>query len=311
MKITGGEACGRSIDIPAHPGVRPTGSLMREALFNVLGKLVENSHFLDLFAGSGLIGFEALSRGASFLTVVEKTPACVETIRANALKLGYENKTKIIQTDFRKAIKSLNADQFNIIFADPPYMSDHCKLVTKLVAEMKLLKVNGLLIVEHSKDVSVEPEDRTLRLIECRPYGQSAFSFFVQKEPREPRENADARASRERAEEIKNSPQSRETSNLKAPRENRDTKGFGHRGPRPPREGGDNINSRGPRSFRDNRGPRPPKEGEDNKDSRGPRPFADNRGPKALREDRDRRRPRGFGNNRGPKKPRNDKPNMN
>ena len=239
MKITGGEACGRSIDIPAHPGVRPTGSLMREALFNILGKLVENSHFLDLFAGSGLIGFEALSRGASFLTVVEKTPLCVETIKANAAKLGYEKKTKIIQTDFRKAIKSLNADQFNIIFADPPYMSDHCKLVTKLIAETKLLKVDGLLIVEHSKDVSVEPEDRTLRLIECRPYGQSAFSFFVQQKPREPRENIDVRGSIEPAAEIKPSGESRETSKFRTPRENRDSRGFrDNRCPRKPREDG-------------------------------------------------------------------------
>jgi 16S rRNA (guanine(966)-N(2))-methyltransferase RsmD len=148
-----------------------------------LGKLIENAHFLDLFAGSGLIGLEALSRGAGYLTVVEKTGICVDTIKANALRLGYEKKTKIIHTDFRKAINSLNADQFNIIFADPPYMSDHCKLVTKLVAEKQLLKVNGLLIVEHSKDISVEPEGRELRLIECRPYGQSAFSFFVRREP--------------------------------------------------------------------------------------------------------------------------------
>ena len=181
MKITGGEACGRIIDIPNHPGVRPTGSKMREALFNILGKLVENANFLDLFAGSGMIGFEALSRGAIFLTSVEKNLVCVETIKVNAEKLGYDKQTKIIHTDFRKAIRSLNADQFNIIFADPPYMSEHCKLVPKLIAEQKLLKPNGLLIMEHSKDVSIEPEDRSLRLMECRPYGQSAFSFFIYK----------------------------------------------------------------------------------------------------------------------------------
>lgn len=182
MKITGGEACGRIINIPTHPGVRPTGSMMREALFNILGKLVENAHFLDLFAGSGLMGFEALSRGASFLTSVEKNIVCVDAIKANAEKLGYEKKTKVIHADFRKAMNSLNADQFNIIFADPPYMSDHCKLVPKVVAEQKLLKINGILIVEHSKDMSVEPETRELRLLECRPYGQSAFSFFVKNE---------------------------------------------------------------------------------------------------------------------------------
>lgn len=184
MKITGGEACGRVIEMPAHPGVRPTGSKMREALFNILGKLVENAHFLDLFAGSGLIGFEALSRGAAFLTAVEKNSPCADVIRANAEKLGYEKKTKIIQTDFRRAIASLNADQFNIVFADPPYMSEHSKLVVKLVAQQKLLKAKGLLIVEHDKGLSLESEDKSLRLMECRPYGQSAFSFFIDQPPR-------------------------------------------------------------------------------------------------------------------------------
>lgn len=179
MEITGGEACGQSIDIPAHPGIRPTSPEMREALFNILGKLVENAHIMDLFAGSGLIGFEALSRGADFLTAVEKTAICADTIRANAQKLGYEKKTKIIQTDFRKAIASLNPEQFNIIFADPPYMSEHSKLLVKLIAQQKLLKANGVLIVEHDKGISLEPEDSSLRLLDCRHYGQSAFSFFV------------------------------------------------------------------------------------------------------------------------------------
>ena len=179
MKITGGEACGQLIEMPDHPGARPTDESMREALFTILGKLVSGAHFLDLFAGSGLVGFEALSRGASFLTAVEKNTACVNSIAATAEKLGYQKKTKIIQTDFRKAIASLNADQFNIIFADPPYMSEHSKLLIKLIAEKKLLKANGVLIVEHDKGVSLEPEDKSMRLIECRHYGQSAFSFIT------------------------------------------------------------------------------------------------------------------------------------
>jgi 16S rRNA (guanine(966)-N(2))-methyltransferase RsmD len=178
MKITGGEACGRDIDIPAHPGVRPTGSKMREALFNILGKLVENSEFLDVFAGSGLIGLEALSRGANFLTVVEKTTLCVHAIEANVEKLGYQKKAKIIPADFRRALNSLNPDQFTIIFADPPYMSEHGRLVLKLVTERKLLKLNGILIIEHDTKASLEPESKSMILLECRPYGQSAFSFF-------------------------------------------------------------------------------------------------------------------------------------
>lgn len=179
MKITGGTALGQSIEMPVHPGIRPTDESMREALFNILGKLVSRAHVLDLFAGSGLVGFEALSRGAEFLTAVEKNTICVDSIRANAQKLGFEKKTKIIQTDFRKAIASLNANQFNIIFADPPYMSEHSKLLVKLIAQKQLLKPNGVLIVEHDKGVSLEPEDKSMRLMECRHYGQSAFSFIA------------------------------------------------------------------------------------------------------------------------------------
>jgi len=179
MEITGGKACGQSIEMPIHPGLRPTSPEMRQALFNILGKLVRNAHIMDLFAGSGMIGFEALSRGADFLTAVEKNTVCVDTIKANAQKLGYEKKTKIIQTDFRKAIASLNPGQFNIIFADPPYMSDHSKLLVKLIAQQKLLKPNGVLIVEHDKGVSLEPDDPSMRLLECRHYGQSAFSFLA------------------------------------------------------------------------------------------------------------------------------------
>src|SRR5579872_5120877 len=179
IKITGGEACGQSIEIPAHPGLRPTNKSMREALFNILGKLVPSAHIMDLFAGSGLVGFEALSRGASFLTAVEKTTICVDSIKTNAQKLGYEKKTKIIQTDFRKAIACLNPDQFNIIFADPPYMSEHSKLLVKLISQRKLLKANGILVVEHDKRTCLEPEDPTMRLIESRNYGELAFSFLA------------------------------------------------------------------------------------------------------------------------------------
>ncbi len=140
---------------------------------------MQEAYFLDLFAGSGLIGLEALSRGAAFLTAVDKTTACVQSIKANAEKLGYEKKTKIIQTDFRRAIASLNPGQFNIIFADPPYRSEHSKNVLKLVAEKKLLKSNGLLIIEHDSASVLDPDGTNLRLLECRPYGQSAFSFFI------------------------------------------------------------------------------------------------------------------------------------
>ncbi len=179
MKITGGQACGRPIAVPTIHGVRPTGSKMRQALFNILGRKVHDAEFLDLFAGSGLIGFEALSRGARSLTCVEKNMVCMRCLEINAQRLGFQNKIKMIRNDFRKAIANLSGQQFDIIFADPPYKSDFAYLVAELVAENNLLKNEGILVVEHQIHPGLDPQNSKLSLIECRPYSQSAFSFFT------------------------------------------------------------------------------------------------------------------------------------
>lgn len=179
MRITGGRACGRPIAVPALRGVRPTGSKMRQALFNILGKKVANAEFLDLFAGSGLMGFEALSRGARFLTCVEKNIVCARCLEINAQKLGFLDKIKIIRADFRQAIAALSGQRFDIIFADPPYKSDFGCLILDLIAENNLLQDKGILVIEHQKNLEFDTEENGLSLIECRPYSQSAFSFFA------------------------------------------------------------------------------------------------------------------------------------
>jgi 16S rRNA (guanine966-N2)-methyltransferase len=179
MKITGGVACGRSIAVPNVHGVRPTGSKMRQALFNILGSKVRKAEVLDLFAGSGLMGFEALSRGANSLTSVEKNFICMHCLEVNAQKLGYREKMTLVRDDFRRAVDRLEDQQFDIIFADPPYRSDYAQQVVTRVAENRLLKKDGIVVIEHLINTTLIVDESKLCLIECRPYSQSAFSFFT------------------------------------------------------------------------------------------------------------------------------------
>src|SRR5262249_16481896 len=116
MIITGGQARGRRIASPEGLAVRPTASKIRQALFNILGVRIKKAHFLDIFAGTGMMGLEALSRGAAELTVVEESRKMVRAIEASLLRLGYESQAQIYTADFRQLLPTLTPHQFDVIF---------------------------------------------------------------------------------------------------------------------------------------------------------------------------------------------------
>jgi 16S rRNA (guanine(966)-N(2))-methyltransferase RsmD len=149
---------------------------MRQALFNILSARIANADFLDIFAGSGLVGLEALSRGVASLTAIEEDRVLAHNIQAAVAQMGYE--AEIIATDFRRAIPTINGRKFDIIFADPPYGTSFGSEVLSLVAAHKLLKPGGILVVEHSARACPHYEGDILRPEDYRRYGQSAFSFF-------------------------------------------------------------------------------------------------------------------------------------
>src|SRR5881628_2830881 len=119
LRITGGEARGRSISGPIGLEARPTASKIRQAFFNILHERINGARFLDLFAGTGLMGIEALSRGAHQLVAVYESRKMTKMIQANLAKIGYE--AEVISADVRRVIPILETDSFDIIFADPPY----------------------------------------------------------------------------------------------------------------------------------------------------------------------------------------------
>ena len=182
LKITGGELRGRAVKAPPGLGTRPTAAKMRQALFNILGPSVQGARVADLFAGSGTLGLEALSRGAARCLFVEKNPAVARLIKANLETLGLTEQGRVLFAGLAAAAPALEAQgPFDLVLADPPYNRGQVAQVLTLVAEHKLLAPGGRLIVEHAP--SERPEAPAgLIASDLRRYGQSELSFFILRE---------------------------------------------------------------------------------------------------------------------------------
>ena len=176
MRIISGHHKGRRITAPKKLPVRPTTDMAKEGLFNILNN---NFHFnklqvLELFAGSGNISYEFASRGAVSVTSVDENLDCIKFIKKTSLELELD--ITPIKSDVYKYLERapIKAD---IIFADPPYDfdEDQFKNIVDLVFENKLLKDNGVLIIEHSKHTKMDKVDH---FDVGRRYGNSVFSFF-------------------------------------------------------------------------------------------------------------------------------------
>lgn len=140
-----------------------------------------DASFLDIFAGSGIMGIEALSRGARSLTAIEIASRLAADLETNLENLSYADRADVINGDARKILNHLPESSFDIIFADPPYQSPLCRSILPILSRRKILSKNGILMVEHAKivDLKVEPSTfELLELIDRRDYGQSSVSFF-------------------------------------------------------------------------------------------------------------------------------------
>ena len=149
MRIIAGEARGRRIEAPEGRNTRPTLDRVRENLFNMLQGEMDGSAVLDLFAGSGALSFEALSRGAEHACLVDHDRKASAVQRKNADTLGYRDRTTIITADWRKALKEIESSgqRFDIVFLDPPYaMVDLADVFGGLE---RVLAEDALVILEH------------------------------------------------------------------------------------------------------------------------------------------------------------------
>jgi 16S rRNA (guanine966-N2)-methyltransferase len=173
VRITGGEFRGRGLAVP--PGARPTEGRVREALFSIWGDRVEGARVLDLFAGSGVVGLEALGRGALSAVAVDQNLRAVETLEANAGKLG-ERLLEIRRLTLPAGLARLQAGAFDLVYADPPYNFNLYAELLEAVAP--LLAVDGEVAAEHTSRRELPVEVGTLTRVDVRKYGDSAVSFY-------------------------------------------------------------------------------------------------------------------------------------
>lgn len=174
MRIVGGACSKRSIKVPKK-GVRPTRAIVREAIFNIIGAKTHNADVLDIFAGSGALGIEAISRGARHCTFVEKEPT---TLRTNIANLSIKEKVKVIAYDYRRALRLLRKAKFDLIFADPPYNKKLAQKTVDLIKSHALLDHEGMLIIEHSPRENISMTD-TFSLFKHRKYGDTQITLLV------------------------------------------------------------------------------------------------------------------------------------
>ncbi|BDS11858.1 16S rRNA (guanine(966)-N(2))-methyltransferase RsmD [Aureispira anguillae] len=181
MRIVSGFLKGRRFDMPSSKWkTRPTTDYAKESLFNILSNWIEldGIDVLDLFSGTGNLAYEFASRGANHVCCVEKFGACVRYIQQNAQAFKLEQVLEIRKQDVFKFLGNHN-QQYDVIFADPPYDSPKFQLLVNIVFQQTLLKENGLLIIEHDSRQNFANHPK---FVELRQYGQSYFSFLSNKE---------------------------------------------------------------------------------------------------------------------------------
>ena len=172
MRIISGTHKGRRLIAPNTLPVRPTTDRAKEALFNILENrfFFEGKNVLDLFSGTGNIAFEFASRGCEKILTVDNNPNCINYIQNTSDKLGFNIST--IKSNCLQYLKNCK-EEFNFIFADPPYDYEEYQELKNLVCEKSLVKKDGILIIEHDKETSFEAGN-----VELRKYGTVHFSIF-------------------------------------------------------------------------------------------------------------------------------------
>jgi 16S rRNA (guanine966-N2)-methyltransferase len=177
MRIVGGSLGGRVLKAPAGRDTRPTSEKVREALFNILGS-VEGDHILDLFAGSGALGIEALSRGAAHVTFVDGGKPALTAVRANLAALGLTDRSHVIAGDaVASAARLVPGTPWRVVFVDPPYASE---LATKAVLALPRthLAPNAVIVIEHDRRNAPPEALGSLLRTDQRRYGDTMISFF-------------------------------------------------------------------------------------------------------------------------------------
>ncbi len=180
MRIIGGAARGRTIRAPRGGAIRPTADRVREALFNILPLDLSGRRVLDLFAGSGSLSLEALSRGAAAVLLVDESAAAADLIRGNLETLGFTDRARVLEMPAGRALSRLAGEgaAYDAIFLDPPYDGGWVNRTMARVSQAGILHAGGVAVAEHSVRERVEERYGALARRDRRRYGGTVLSFF-------------------------------------------------------------------------------------------------------------------------------------
>jgi 16S rRNA (guanine966-N2)-methyltransferase len=194
LRIIGGTARGRRLQTPSkstakHSGrsIRPTADRAREALFSIIGYEVKGASVLDLYAGTGALGLEALSRSAQRAVFVDNNPQAVQLIGKNIELCGFSDRTLVLKRDLSKGlnflVKQLPEIKFSIIFIDPPYGKGLSVTMLHEIEKINLLSSDVLVVVEDDALSELPSKVTELRLVDQRRYGETGFWFYRRTRP--------------------------------------------------------------------------------------------------------------------------------
>jgi 16S rRNA (guanine966-N2)-methyltransferase len=176
LTITGGTLRSRRVPTPPGRAVRPTPARVKEALFSILGSRVHEARVLDLFAGSGALGFESLSRGAAHVTFVEKHRPTADALRTAARALGIAEHVEVINAPAERAVHAVPG-RYDLVFADPPYAHDYPAAAFAKLRDRRAIDAATTVVYEHSAREPA-PADPAMRVERTERYGEVVLEFM-------------------------------------------------------------------------------------------------------------------------------------
>ena len=179
MRIIAGERRGAKLDAVPGLNTRPTADRVKEGLFNILQMDIDSdTRVLDVFAGTGALGLEALSRGAKEAVFIEQDAAALAVLRKNIQKCRYGDRARVISGDARQILPQLADSPFDLIFLDPPYQKNLYEPILFSILKYHLLSDYGILVSEHAKTVPFAWNGKGLSQYKTRSYGETVLNFF-------------------------------------------------------------------------------------------------------------------------------------
>lgn len=180
MRVISGSCKGRALKAVPGMTTRPTTDKVKEAIFNMIGPYFEGGQALDLFAGSGGLGIEALSRGMDHCIFIDKDNKAIQTIYTNLKSCQLQTNAEVFRTDAERALRAVVKRQltFDLIFLDPPYQKQKLSTFIAFINEHHLLNQDGFIVCEHSHEVILPEQIGSLSVMKSEQYGHTVITIY-------------------------------------------------------------------------------------------------------------------------------------